>query len=40
VQDVKEVLEHGAEIEAKDSDGWTPLHWFAGTAVWPLSTSY
>jgi ankyrin repeat protein len=27
VQVVKALLEHGAEIEAKDNDGWTPLHW-------------
>jgi len=26
---VKSLLEKGADIEAKDNDGWTPLHWAA-----------
>jgi ankyrin repeat protein len=27
VQVVKEFLDHGADVEAKDYTGWTPLHW-------------
>jgi ankyrin repeat protein len=29
VQVVVELLEHGADIEAKDNRGWRPLHWAA-----------
>jgi ankyrin repeat protein len=24
---VKALLEKGADVQAKNSDGWTPLHW-------------
>ena len=29
IEDVKQHLAAGADVDAKDSDGWTPLHWAA-----------
>ena len=36
---VKQQLAAGADVNAKDESGWTPLHWAAGTVTVTVSGS-